>query len=240
VGLRAITWALSAFGLCCLSAAPAHAAAFVLGDSLGLGVSRAGHLKNLSKISIHIRGRKMQEQIAKTPEGSTVFLVLGTNDAEGSIARLDKHIDDIVLAMEKRNITLIWLGPPCVRKPWDTRAHELDTMLRNRFENTAVRYVSMRDDVMCSGAFHERDGVHLKTKGYAYMWEKARGASGFAVAAEDAEPEAVQTGSTKKRTSIKTASVGTTLKIEPAGSLKKAERIPLPVPRKPSRNDGPR
>ena len=27
-----ITWALTALGLCCLSAAPAHAAAFVLGD----------------------------------------------------------------------------------------------------------------------------------------------------------------------------------------------------------------
>lgn len=141
--------------------------------------------ENLSKISIHIRGRKMQEQIAQTPEGSTVFLVLGTNDAEGSIARLDKHIDDIVQAMERRNITLVWLGPPCVRKAWDTRALELDNMLKSRFANTAVRYVSMRDDVMCSGAFHERDGVHLKMKGYTYMWEKARNASGFAVATAD-------------------------------------------------------
>ncbi len=238
--MRAITWAVSALGLFYLSAAPAQAAAFVLGDSLGLGVSRAGNLKNLSKISIHIRGKKMQEQIAKTPEGSTVFLVLGTNDAEGSLARLDKHIDDIVQAMERKNITLIWLGPPCVRKAWDTRALELDNMLKSRFANTAVRYVSMRDDVMCSGAFHERDGVHLKMKGYAYMWEKARSASGFAVAAEDAEPEPVRTGSTKKRATIQTASVGTTLKIAPIGSAKKAERIPLPVPRKPFRNDRPR
>ncbi len=219
-----ITWALTALGVYCLSAAPAHAAAFVLGDSLGLGVSRAGHLKNLSKISIHIRGRKMQEQIAQTPEGSTVFLVLGTNDAEGSIARLDKHIDDIVQAMERRNITLVWLGPPCVRKAWDTRALELDNMLKSRFANTAVRYVSMRDDVMCSGAFHERDGVHLKMKGYAYMWEKARNASGFAVATADSEPEVTRTGSTGERTALKTAS---------ASPLKKAQRVPIPVPRKP-------
>jgi hypothetical protein len=222
-----------------------HAAALVLGDSLGLGVSRAGHLKNLSKISIHIRGRKMLEQIAQTPPGSTVFLVLGTNDAEGSIARLDKHIDDIVQSMEKKNITLIWLGPPCVRKPWDTRARELDAMLQSRFENTAVRYVSMRDDVMCSGAFHERDGVHLKMKGYAYMWEKARSASGFAVATADSEPEpeVTRTGSTGARTSLKTASVGTSLATASVGTAlktasvstsKKAQRIiPLPVPRKP-------
>ncbi len=32
----------------------------------------------------------------------------------------------------------------------------------------------MRDDAMCSGAFHEPDGVHLKMKGYVHMWEKAQ------------------------------------------------------------------
>lgn len=222
MNLRAITWALSAFGLCGLSAAPANAAAYVLGDSLGLGVSRAGHLKNLSKISIHIRGRKMQEQIAQTPTGSTVFLVLGTNDANGSIAKLDKHIDDIVRAMEKKNITLVWLGPPCVRQSWDNRARDLDVMLRDRFANTAVRYVSMRDEEMCSGAFHERDGVHLKTKGYVHMWERARDASGYAVAAADAEADVARTGSTGARTAAKTAS---------AAPSKKGDRLPLPTPR---------
>ena len=42
-----------------------------------------------------------------------------------------------------------------------------DAILAKRFEGTPVRYVSMRDDVMCSGVYHERDGVHLKMKGYA-------------------------------------------------------------------------
>ncbi len=209
----ALKWALPALVLCCGSTARVEAAAYVLGDSLGLGVSQVAQLKNLSKISIHIRGRKMMEQIAQTPPGSTVFLVLGTNDANGSIARLDKHIDDIVRAMEKKNITLIWMGPPCIRQSWDTRARELDVMLRNRFENTSVRYVSMRDEVMCSGVLHERDGVHLKMKGYAHMWEKAASASGFAVAAAEPAPKV-------NRTALAT-------------TVKKTQRIPLPVPRKP-------
>jgi hypothetical protein len=235
VRIRVVAWALSTLGLLSFSAVPAQAAAYVLGDSLGLGVSRAGKLKNLSKISIHIRGRKMQEQIAKTPPGSTVFLVLGTNDAEGSIAKLDKHIDSIVEALEQKNITLVWLGPPCVRKAWDTRARDLDEILQSRFENTPVRYVSMRDEAMCSGAFHERDGVHLKMKGYAHMWERAREASGYTVTAEDAEPDVPQTGSTKKHAAIKVASADTTLKIASVASskAKKAQRIPLPVPRRP-------
>ena len=145
----------------------------------GAGRPKAAHAKGLAKISVHIRGRKALEQIAQTPPGSTAFLVLGTNDANGSIARLDKSIDDIVSAAEKKNITLVWMGPPCVRKSWDTRARELDVILREKLASTSVRYVSMRDDAMCSGAFHEPDGVHLKMKGYVHMWEKASSAAGL-------------------------------------------------------------
>jgi hypothetical protein len=214
--MRAIRWALPALGLCCCSSpAPAQASAYVLGDSLGLGIAQVSHLKNLSKISIHIRGPKMQAQIAQTPPGSTVFLTLGTNDANGSIAKLDKSIDDIVQAFEKKNITVIWMGPPCVRQSWDTRARELDVMLQKRFENTTVRYVSMRDEVLCSGVYHERDGVHLKMKGYAHMWEKARAAAGFEVAAAEPAPAP----------EVRRASL--------TGRSKKVERIPLPVPRRP-------
>ena len=225
IGLRSTAWVLAALGILDMCG-QANAAAYVLGDSLGLGVAQAGHLKNLSKISIHIRGKKMLEQIAQTPPGSTVFLVLGTNDANGSIARLDKSIDDIVQAMEKKNITLIWLGPPCVRQSWDTRSRELDIMLRSRFENTSVRYISMRDEEMCSGVFHERDGVHLKMKGYAHMWEKARNATGYAVASADPSVDSIPTGSTStsSRAALKTASRTPT---------KKLAGIPLPVPRKP-------
>jgi hypothetical protein len=237
IGLGAIASLLPALGICGLTGS-AHAAAYVLGDSLGLGVAQASRLKNLSKISIHIRGKKMMEQIAQTPPGSTVFLVLGTNDAEGSLARLDQYIDDIVQAMEKKNITLIWLGPPCVRKTWDTRARELDTMLRNRFENTAVRYVSMRDEEMCSGAFHERDGVHLKMKGYAHMWEKARNATGYMVANADPSTDVIPTGSTSAVSSAATkpepqAPEKTKPKTASRPSHKKIAHVPLPVPRRP-------
>jgi hypothetical protein len=78
----------------------------------------------------------------------------------------------------RKSITLIWLGPPCVRQSWDTRARDLDQMLSARLENTDVR---MRDAELCAGNLQEPDGVHLKTKGYVHMWEKAAAAAGFAV-----------------------------------------------------------
>ena len=219
--MRVIQWALPALGLLCWSPAAqaaAQAATYVLGDSLGEGVAEAAQkydrVKGLAKISVHIRGRKALEQIAQTPPGSTAFLVLGTNDANGSIARLDKSIDDIVSAAEKKNITLVWMGPPCVRKSWDTRARELDVILREKLASTSVRYVSMRDDEMCSGAFHEPDGVHLKMKGYVHMWQKASVAAGFAVAS--AGPSET-TGTVGPRSAL----------------TKQAGRVPLPQPRRP-------
>jgi hypothetical protein len=156
-----------------------------------------------------IRGPRALEQFAMTPPNATVFLVLGTNDANGTIVRLDKSIDDIVQAAERKNIKLIWLGPPCVRQSWDTRSRDLDLMLSARFAGTAVHYVSMRDSELCSGSLQEPDGVHLKPKGYVHMWEKAAAAAGYALAA-----------------------------VAPVASGKvAAARIPLPIPRRPLDSD---
>jgi len=207
---------ITGFALCgalAWAAAPAAASeisnGYVLGDSLGDGVAQVSHLKGLARNSVHIRGPRALEQLAQTPPNATVFLVLGTNDANGTIARLDRHIDNIVQAAELKNITLIWLGPPCVRPSWDSRGRDLDRMLQARFAGTSVVYVSMRDTELCSGGMQEPDGVHLKTKGYVHMWQKAAAAAGYEVAApEPPRPEKVA-----------------------------AMRIPLPLPRRPPASD---
>jgi lysophospholipase L1-like esterase len=215
--MRAMKWLFVLGGLLPLTAqvaAPAAATSppgdvYVLGDSLGEGVAEVSHLKGLAHVSVHIRGPRALEQLAQTPPNATVFLVLGTNDANGTIARLDKSIDDIVHAAQAKGIALIWLGPPCVQQSWDTRARDLDVMLKARFAGTAVRYVSMRDPELCSGDLQEPDGVHLKTKGYVHMWEKAAAAAGYALAAAP-----------------------------PAAPAKvAAARIPLPIPRRPLETD---
>jgi hypothetical protein len=165
-------------------ASPATAGlnAYVLGDSIGEGVAIASGLKGLARISVHIRGPKALAQIGQTPTGSTVFIVLGTNDAEGSIVNIGRSIDDIVKAGDRKQLSMIWIGPHCVRRPWDARARELDEFLRTRLADTSVKYVSMRDSRMCAGSFHEPDGVHLTMGGYRYMWEKARSNVGFPTA----------------------------------------------------------
>jgi len=161
---------------CVLAAlATAHATTnIVIGDSLGEGLAEVSHLTSFAHISVHIRGPKAVDQVRRAPDGATAFVVLGTNDAEGSITNLDKSIDDILNLAAKKRMKLVWIGPPCVHRPWDTRARELDKMLAAKLPPRGVTYVPMRDQAFCTGGLHEPDGVHLKTKGYAYMWDKAR------------------------------------------------------------------
>jgi hypothetical protein len=133
-------------------------------------------LKKLAHISVHIRGPKAIAQIDQTPVGSIAFIVLGTNDADGSIKNIEKSIDDVVAAGERRKLRMIWLGPPCVRRPFDVQSRQLDQILKDRLATTSVTYISMRDQQICSGVLQEPDGVHLTMKGYRYMWQKTENA----------------------------------------------------------------
>jgi len=164
---------------------------YVLGDSIGDGLATTMGFNNLAQIGIHIRGPKALAQIARTPPGSTAYIFLGTNDAEGSLKNIDKSIDDILDAAAQRQLTVVWVGPHCVHKAWDKQASALDEILRNRLAKASVKYIGTRDATICSGKFHEPDGVHLTAKGYRYMWamiDSADGNSNTAVASAPQKP----------------------------------------------------
>jgi len=151
---------------------------YVLGDSIGDGLATTMGFNNLAQIGIHIRGPKALAQVERTPPGSTAYIFLGTNDAEGSLKNIDKSIEDILDAAAQRQLTVIWVGPHCVRKAWDKQASELDGILRTHLAKAHVKYIGTRDAVICSGKFQEPDGVHLTAKGYRYMWAMIDGAGG--------------------------------------------------------------
>lgn len=163
---------------------PAHAAnEIVAGDSLGVGIAMASGFENRAANSISIRAGSAVEQLRRIRPGSTVFMSLGTNDAVGSIKGLDKGIDLIVKTVESSRLKLIWIGPPCVNKSWDTRANELDGILRARLAGTGITYVSMRDPSLCAPSVRASDGVHFNMQGYRAMWSLVASNSGYQVAA---------------------------------------------------------
>src|ERR1700726_4407608 len=152
-------WVLG--GLIALAVLPPAATSFaggtyVLGDSIGDGLATTMGFNNLAQIGIHIRGPKALAQIARTPPGSTVYMFLGTNDAEGSLKNIDKSIDDVLDAAAQRQLNVIWVGPHCVRKAWDIQASVLDGILRSHLakasvNKASVKYIGTRDGTICSG-----------------------------------------------------------------------------------------
>jgi len=181
--------------LCCFASLPAAAdqsapGAVVVGDSHGASIALVSGLKGLARNSVHIRGPKAVQQINSVPPQSSALVVLGSNDAEFSIKGLDPHIEAIVDAAARRSIRLVWIGPPCTSKAWNSRVRELDAMLAARFADTAVTYVSVLDPKICAGGYYDGDGVHFTMKGYGYMWEKAQAAAGFETPAEQKAPRA--------------------------------------------------
>jgi len=187
-------WVLG--GLVALAVLPPASTSFaggtyVLGDSIGDGLATTMGFNNLAQIGIHIRGPKALAQIARTPPGLTAYIFLGTNDAEGSLKNIDKSIDDIVDAAAQRQLSVVWVGPHCVRKAWDKQASALDEILRSHLAKTSVKYIGTRDATICSGKFLEPDGVHLTGKGYRYLWAKIDsgvGTSNTAVASAPQKP----------------------------------------------------
>ena len=160
---------------------------YVLGDSIGDGLATTMGFKNLAQIGIHIRGPKALAQIARTPPGSTVYIFLGTNDAEGSLKNIDKSIDDVLDAAARQKLSVTWVGPHCVHKNWDIQGSALDEILRKELAKTNVKYISMRGDGgMCPAKFLEPDGVHPTAKGYRTMWAMIENAGGAATAVTSA------------------------------------------------------
>lgn len=172
----------------------------VIGDSIGVGVSWAAKIPSTAKNSVAIYSGAIMEQLRQAKEGETVFMSLGTNDAVGGALDVKAKVAAIVAEADKLGVKLVWIGPPCVLKPWEKYSRELDGILAAQLEGKAT-YVSTQTAEFCSPNLHAQEGVHFTMAGYTRMWQKAAAAAGFstAVAVASAAPsERVAAASHKK------------------------------------------
>lgn len=185
---RALGTALLAVGVGAARAEPAppSGATAVLGDSIGVGLSLASGVPRLAHDSVTIRSADAVRQIGRLPPDALAVLSLGTNDAVGSLAGVDKGIDRILRAAQDARVRLVWVGPPCVFKGWNTNVQRLDAILRARLADR-VPYVSIADAGVCDRRLRAGDGVHFTMKGYAALWARA-GAALSGEARRDAAP----------------------------------------------------
>lgn len=178
---------------------PALAEGVVIGDSLGVGVNFAARVHSLAKNSVRIQGGTILEQIRQMKAGATVFMSLGTNDAVGGAVDIRKAVQNIVAAAAAQDIKLVWIGPPCVIKPWNSYSKQIDASLQTQLRGTSVTFVSMQGSDLCSPSVHAKDGVHFTMAGYSNMWQKAASAVGFPIAAAASTEHKVAAKKSKKK-----------------------------------------
>jgi len=171
---------LSFAALCLALPVSAHAeAGRVIGDSIGVGVSWAAKIPSTAKNSVAIYSGGIMEQLSQAQKGETVFMSLGTNDAVGAALDVKSKVAAIVAMADKIGVKLVWIGPPCVLKPWEESAKKLDSILASTLAGTSVTYVSTQGQEFCSPTLHGPEGVHYTMSGYSLMWRKASAAVGF-------------------------------------------------------------
>jgi hypothetical protein len=153
----------------------------VIGDSLGVGVDWAAKLPTTAKNSVAIYSGAILDQLREAKRGETVFMSLGTNDAVGGALDVKKRVEAIVAMADQVGVKLVWMGPPCVLKPWESYSKKLDEILQSELAGTSVLYVSMQDATFCDPSIHAAEGVHFSMAGYTRMWQKAAKAAGFPV-----------------------------------------------------------
>ncbi len=179
-GRRWIRWASAPLCVVLLLAAQPALAYYIIGDSIGVGVGWAApHSDSLAANSVRISSDVIFQQIAQVPRGSLVFVSLGTNDAVGYVVNVENYVQRIVDAASARNLTLVWIGPPCVFKDWDSASRELDQHLATQLGSLGITYASMRDPSICDRSVRGSDGVHFNMTGYQRLWSIAATAAGL-------------------------------------------------------------
>jgi hypothetical protein len=153
----------------------------VIGDSLGVGVDWAAKLPSTAKNSVAIYSGAVLDQLRQAKRGETVFMSLGTNDAVGGALDVKARVQAIVAMADSLGVKLVWMGPPCVLKPWESYSKKLDEILQSELSGTSVLYVSMQDAGFCDPSIHAPEGVHFSMAGYTRMWQKAAKAAGFPI-----------------------------------------------------------
>lgn len=151
----------------------------VIGDSIGVGVSWAAKIPSTAKNSVSIYSGAIMEQLNAAQKGETVFLSLGTNDAVGGALDVKARVAAVVAQADKLGVKLVWIGPPCVLKPWEEYAKKLDGVLASSLSGTSATYVSTQGPEFCDASVHAQEGVHFNMTGYTRIWRKASAAVGF-------------------------------------------------------------
>lgn len=136
---------------------------FIAGDSLCVGLAQASGIKSYARVGAPTR--EVVSQLGKIPEGATVIVCAGTNDAAARLHGFSTAVNAVLAEAAKRKQTIIWVGPVSTSLWWEPFSDQADTYLALKIKN----YVSLRAIGWNPGE-RAGDRIHLTPKGYARVW----------------------------------------------------------------------
>lgn len=119
--------------------------------------------------------RQITSLLEQVPDGSTVFVFGGTNDAASTDgAELAGDTRMLLDLGDIKHLKLTLVGPPCVYTHYDEIVGQVDRTLQSISNSFGSGYVSTRSGPWCSRRLRARDGVHFPFSGYVLLWESVR------------------------------------------------------------------
>ena len=98
--------------------ADAKTETYIAGDSLCVSLAQAARTKSVARIGAHTR--EVPSQLKQIPNGATVVVCAGTNDAAAKLDGFPQAVDAALAEAKRRNQKLIWIGPINTTLWWET------------------------------------------------------------------------------------------------------------------------
>jgi hypothetical protein len=131
------------------------------GDSHCVGLAQLTGFKSVARVGAGTR--EVLSQLGRLPEGITVIVCAGTNDAPNRFNGFQATVDAVLAEAGRRNQKLIWVGPINTPLWWDKYSAQADEYLKTKLPH----YVSMRQ----AWKHGEHDGqFHLTPAGRKRLW----------------------------------------------------------------------
>ena len=153
------------------TAIPSTGKIYTAGDSIGVGVGQANKIPSVAVGGWSFTDKRTIQQLMNVPEGSTVQLYAGTNDATNK--RLDPKVYEQRMAelkqiAEERGLKVSIHGPhQSPNQSWSENVGPVNEMMANAARNNGIRYVD-NSSVTASA----RDNIHMSTGGYKELFTR--------------------------------------------------------------------
>jgi len=144
---------------------------YTAGDSIGVGVGQANKIPSVAVGGWSFTDKRTINQLKNVPEGATVQLYAGTNDATNG--RLDPKVYEQRMAelkqiAEERGLKVSIHGPhQSPGKQWSGNVDTVNQLLGDSARNSGFRYVDNS-----SVTADAQDGIHMSKRSYQELYTR--------------------------------------------------------------------